>query len=87
MNIFLEAIQNPVHIRQLHIFLLPTVHEAQENILRNLEVVKEIGGESLSKQDIREFFRDVSLYEFGGRISSCLGGLPAMMDGSRAYVS
>ena len=82
----MEAIQNPVHVRQLYLFLLPTVHEAQENILRNLEVVREIGDESLSEQDIRVFFRDVSLYEFGGSISFCLGGLSAM-DGSRAYVS
>jgi hypothetical protein len=60
------------------------VTPAQQNILRNIEIVHAI--ESVTRDELAEFFRSVDVYMFQSPINLILRGLSSP-DGSRAYIS
>ena len=85
INMFFTALNSEKSIRNLGSIFESTVVDAQENISRNIDLVKQIVSEDTTQQDLTDFFQTVSIFEFSGQFGALLAGLSSS-DGTRQYI-
>jgi hypothetical protein len=61
------------------------VVDAQANLSRNMDLVKQIVNEETTQQDLTDFFQTVSIFKFSGQVGDLLAGLSSS-DGTRQYI-